>query len=61
MESLLCFVGVFLENIFKNLKTVLTIYGKKTIFCTGVLENFIKIFFLPQSLLKENKNTPHTI
>ena len=38
MESLLCFVGVFLENIFKNLKTALTIYGKKTIFCTGVLE-----------------------
>lgn len=28
MESLLCFVGVFIEKIFKNLKTALTIYGK---------------------------------
>ena len=61
MESLLYFVGVFLENIFKNLKTALNIYGKKSMICTGVLEKFIKIFFLPQSLLKENKNTPYTI
>ena len=52
---------MFLEKILKNLKTALNIYGKKFIFCTGVLEKFIKIFFLPQSLLKENKNTPHTI
>ena len=61
MESLLCFVGVFLEKILKNLKTALNIYGKKFIFCTGVLEKIIKIFFLPQSLLKKNKNTPYTI
>jgi len=38
MESLLCFVGVFLENIFKNLKTALNIYGKKFMICTGVLQ-----------------------
>ena len=61
MESLLCFVGVFIEKIFKNLKTALNIYGKFYSFCTGVLEKFIKIFFLSQSLLKENKNTPYTI
>ena len=61
MESLLCFVGVFLEKIFKNIKSALTIYGKKSIFCTGVLGKLIKYFFLPQSLLKENKNSPHTI
>ena len=61
MESLLCFVGVFLKKIFKNLKTALNIYGKKSIICTSVLEKFIKIFFLSRSLLKENKNTPHTI
>ena len=61
MESLLCFVGVFLEKIFKNLKTALNIYGKFYSFCTGVLEKFIKILFLPQSLLKKNKNTPYTI
>ena len=28
MESLVCFVGVFLEKIFKNLKTAPNIYGK---------------------------------
>ena len=44
MESLLCFVGVFLEKILKNLKTALNIYGKKSMICTGVLEKFIKIF-----------------
>ena len=52
---------MFLEKILKNLKTALNIYGKKFIFCTGVLEKFIKIFFLPRSLLKKNKNTPYTI
>jgi len=38
-----------------------TIYGKFIVFCRGVLEKFIKIFFLPQSLLIKNKNTPYTI
>ena len=52
---------MFLENTFKNLKTALTIYGKFIVFCTGVLLKFIKIFFLPRSLLIENKNTPYTI
>ena len=61
MKSLWCFVGGFLEKIFKNIKSALNIYGKKSIFCTGVLEKFIKIFFLPQSLLRKNKNTPYTI
>ena len=58
MESLLCFVGVFLENIFKNIKSALNIYGKKSMICTGVLEKFIKIFFLPQSLFKKIKILP---
>ncbi len=61
MEKFLSFVGVFLEKILKNLKTALTIYGKICIFCTGVLEKFIKIFFNPQSILKKIKNTSNTI
>ena len=38
-----------------------TIYGKFIVFCKGVLEKFIKIFFLSRSLLKKNENTPYTI
>lgn len=46
MESLLCFVGVFIEKIFKNLKTALTIYGK-----LGV-----KSFTFLYDLLNESQN-----
>ena len=37
--------SAFLENIFKNLKTALNIYGKFYSFCTGVLEKFNKIMW----------------
>ena len=57
MESLLCFVGVFLENIFKNLKTVLNIYGK-----LGV-KSFTFLYDLSnesQNIIKKRLKSPNT-
>ena len=44
MESLLCFVGVFLENIFKNFKTALNIYEKNLYLERVFYKNYLNIF-----------------